>query len=714
MNSIRIRQLNHIVENGKIAGFKVVRLDNNAVLSVKADELMKNIKSGAIQAENLRIITVNGKEYLVDQVQLNRLVNAARLQYEQYNNEIMSNRDYDAAYDTLLELERINNKVEPDSATQNVGYEVVQELPKKAHPKKMLSLDKTKSIETLKGFLGNKVGILGWKEDGLTVVLTYENGELVEAVTRGNGEVGEVVTPNARQFKNIPLRIPFKNHLVLRGEALISYKDFEAINSKIPDIDNRYKNARNLASGSVRQLDSRITAQRNVQFIAFDVVEAVGLDDRNSYEMQLNLLKSMGFDVVEHVKVNADNLDKAVKYFQDKIKQGKILPSDGLVLKYDDIKYGLSLGNTAKFPRHSIAFKWQDDTVETEIIEIEWSPSRTGLINPVAIFEPVEIDGTTVSRASVHNVQILMQLGLAPGCRVKVYKANMIIPQISENLTPSDDIYIPTECPCCGYPTVVRREPTSGVLTLYCENPECDVKGNKKFSHFVTRDAMNIDGLSESTLIKLIQNGFIENYADLYRLHDQATDIMNLPGFGYKSCVNLLNAIDRQRKVKVANLIYALGIDNVGLSTSKLIAKSCNYDLRKMVTISYNELLNIDGIGDVIADSYTSYFADTDKCAEFIDLLKELEIVPETVSNDVQMKGLTVAVHGSLYRIKRTALKDLVESKGGKLVTAVNKQTTYLVTNQPNDNTNKTRAAREHNVPIISEDEFIEKMGLNI
>ena len=651
---------------------------------------------------------------LVDQDMLNNLVNEARREYEQGRDEIISNKDYDAAYDALADMEKYSGYVAKNSATQNVGYEVVSELPKKRHSYEMLSLDKTKDIEALKAFLGNKNGVLGWKEDGLTVVLTYEGGNLIEGVTRGNGEIGEVITPNVKQFKNIPHKIPFNGRLIMRGEALISYRDFEKLNERIVAAGEKpYKNPRNLCSGTIRSLDSRVTASRNVIMKAFDLVEAQGVDFHNSFNYQLDWLKNQGFDVVEHIIVNSNNIEETVKKFQEHISKNPV-PSDGLVLRYDDIAYGNSLGRTAKFPRHSIAFKWSDDTAETTITEIEWSPSRTGLINPVAIFEPVELEGTTVTRASLHNVSILEKLGVDVGRKVMVYKANMIIPQISVCLNPADEVYIPNQCPCCGAPTRLNEDPNSGVLTLMCDNINCPVKGSKKFEHFVSRDAMNIDGISESTLIKLMDLGVIKEYADIYHLDKHANEIINTPGFGYKSYTNMLDAVDKSRKVRVANLIYALGIDNIGLNTSKLIAKNCRYDLKKMVTLTYTDLINMEGIGPVIAESYTEWFSSQENATEFINLVRELEIIKQEVSTDDKLKGMSIAVHGSLYRIKRTALKELIENLGGKLITSVNKSTTYLVTNQPMDNTNKVRSARDCGVPIISEDEFISKFNIQI
>lgn len=709
---VRAKALTQLKDDkGSVVGF-LLKDTTGVEMRVQSASIIKAMNSGAIEIDNLRVVTVNNKQVLVDQDLLTKIVNKARKAYEQEDREIISNKEYDALYDVLQEMEGNSGVALKDSATQNVGYEVVSALPKKKHAKKMLSLDKTKSTSTLAAFLGNQEGILSWKEDGLTVVCTYKDGTLVEAVTRGNGEIGEVVTPNARQFVNLPNRINFTGELIIRGEALISYDDFNVINSRIADIDAKYKNPRNLCSGSVRQLDSRVTAQRHVQYRVFEVVKAEG-KDFNTYAEQLTWIESLGFQAVDRLVVTANTLPQAIGRFQQLIVKNS-LPTDGLVLRYNNLSYGNSLGETAKFPRHSLAFKWKDEEVETVLTDIEWSPSRTGLINPVAIFKPVDIEGTTVARASVHNLSIMAELELGIGDHIMVYKSNMIIPQVSQNLTRSSNLEIPGECPACGHPTSVHTDPVSGVQTLYCDNPLCPAKSNKLLAHFVSRDAMNIEGISESTLIKLQEAGIVENFADLYHLEDSVDEIVYMPGFGYKSYENMVNAVNRSRKVKAANLIYALGIPNIGLNTAKLIAKNCGFDIKKMVTISYDELLSIDGIGGVIADSFVSYFQDRENQENFMELLQELEIQPETASTDTSMGEIKIAVHGTLFRIKRRDLKDLIESMGGKLVTSVNKSTTFLVTNQPEDNTKKCKDARSNNVAIISEDAFIEKFGLKV
>ena len=502
--------------------------------------------------------------------ELVEVLNRAGRAYYQESHEIMSNYEYDALYDELVALEKETGMVLANSPTINVGYEVLSELPKETHEKPMLSLDKTKEIDGLKNFLGDKSGLLSWKLDGLTIVLTYEDGQLVKAVTRGNGEVGEVVTNNAKTFKNIPLSVPFKEQLVLRGEAVIKYTDFKEINSKIEDVDAKYKNPRNLCAGSVRQLSNEITAERNVNFYGFALVKAEGVDFENSLEKQYEFLAGLGFNVVPYKRVDAENIAEKVAEYAKEIENFDI-PSDGLVLIYDDIKYGESLGRTAKFPRNGIAFKWKDETARTKLVEMEWSPSRTGLINPVAIFEPVELEGTTVTRASVHNISIVENLELGIGDEIEVYKANMIIPQILENHTRSGKLIIPNICPACGEEAVIKD--ASGVKSLYCTNDKCVAKFTKKFTLFVSRDAMNIDGLSEETLDKFIGKGFIKEYADVYKLNRFEEEIVNMPGFGRKSYENLMASVDKSRKVPVFKLLYSLGVPNIGVANAKVISR---------------------------------------------------------------------------------------------------------------------------------------------
>ncbi len=648
--------------------------------------------------------------------ELTDILNAASKAYYMDDAEIMSNFEYDKLYDELVLLEKETGTVLANSPTIKVGYEVVSELPKEAHPAPMLSLDKTKDVDALKSWLGDKEGILSWKMDGLTVVLTYENGELVKAVTRGNGEIGEVITANARTFRNIPRSISYKGSLTIRGEAVIKYSDFEKINAEIPDIDSKYKNPRNLCSGSVRQLNSEITAKRNVNFFAFSMVDPddTSLVDTfmDSCSKRYEYLTSLGFDVVEYKSVNAENIADTVKYFSDKISTNDF-PSDGLVLTYEDTKYGRSLGRTAKFPRDSIAFKWQDEEAVTHLREIEWSASRTGLINPVAIFDPVELEGTSVSRASVHNISILKELSLGTGDEITVYKANMIIPQISGNVTKSGPAPIPDSCPVCGGVTEIRKENSSE--SLYCTNPDCPAKHIKLFTHFVERNAMNIDGISEATLERFVDLGLIHKLPDIYHLSEHREEIIQLEGFGVKSYDNMMNSIEESRKVELPNFIYALGILNVGLSTAKLIAKSFDYDIERIMAADVEELSDIDQVGPMIAKSIRDYFDDTDKAEELKTLLEEVDIILPDLSNVTNdMEGLTFVITGSLENYtNRDELKAEIEARGGKVAGSVSAKTSYLINNDINSASSKNKKAKSLGVPIISEADYIERFKAN-
>lgn len=633
---------------------------------------------------------------------------AASKAYYTQDREIMSNLEYDTLYDELMSLEQETGMVLAGSPTISVGYEAVDELPKEAHESPMLSLDKTKEREALKDWLGDKEGLLSWKLDGLTIVLTYQNGELLKAVTRGNGEVGEVITNNAKVFKNIPLKIQFQGELILRGEAVITYQDFEEINSHIEDVEARYKNPRNLCSGSVRQLNNQITAERNVRFYAFALVKAEGVDFENSREKQFEFLVSQGFDVVAYVKVNADNIVAAVSDYEERIKTYEV-PSDGLVLIYDDIAYGRSLGRTAKFPRDSIAFKWADEIRETTLKEIEWSPSRTGLINPVAIFEPVELEGTTVSRASVHNISILKALKLGIGDKITVYKANMIIPQIAENLTGSENIEIPSVCPVCGGATEIRA--VNEVQSLYCSNPDCDAKKIKSFTHFVGRDAMNIDGLSEATLEKFIAKGFIHQYQDIFHLDRYKSDIVAMEGFGERSYKKLINSIETARDVELPKLIFSLGIANIGLANAKVICRFYDSNLDSLRHATVEELAMIDGIGEVIAKAFVDYFSNEENNKRFENLLAEVHIQKEEINEEEQtLEGKTFVITGNLNHFgSRNELKDLIEKKGGKVAGSVSSKTLCLINNDSTSNSSKNKKAKELNVSIVTEEQFMKE-----
>ena len=638
------------------------------------------------------------------------LLNRARRAYEQEDTEIMSNYEYDRLYDELQKLEKELGTTLAASPTVNVGYEVLSELPKERHERPMLSLDKTKDVARLKEFLGSQKAMISWKLDGLTIVLTYREGALEKAVTRGNGEVGEVVTNNARVFKNVPLTIPYQGELVLRGEAVISYKDFEKINEEIGDADAKYKNPRNLCSGSVRQLNNEITAKRNVRFYAFTLVRAEGVDFKNSRLYQMQWLQQQGFDVVENHPVTADTIEKEVAWFAEHVDKNEV-PSDGLVLVYDDIAYGQSLGTTAKFPRDSFAFKWADEIRETTLTEIEWSPSRTGLINPVAVFEPVELEGTTVSRASVHNISIMEELELGVGDRITVYKANMIIPQIAENLTRSGVKDIPKECPVCGGPTKIAME--NETKTLYCTNPKCQAKHVKSFTLFVSRDAMNIEGLSEATLEKFIINGYVKDFTDLFHLDRYADEIRQMDGFGDKSYENLQNSIKNARTTTLPRLVYSLGIPNIGIANAKMICGALGNDPERILNTTVEELSGISGVGGVIAGTFVDYFADEDHRDLFKRLLEEVEIPKEEITEDSRkFAGVNFVITGSVNHFaNRAEVKEEIEKRGGKVTGSVTSKTNYLINNDVNSTSSKNRKAPELGVPIISEEEFLNMLN---
>ena len=634
-------------------------------------------------------------------------LNQARRTYEQEDREIMSNFEYDRLYDQLKALEEETGIVLASSPTVNVGYDVVSQLPKEEHPSPMLSLDKTKDPQDLKSWLGDKEGLLSWKLDGLTVVLTYDDGNLSKAVTRGNGTIGEVITANARTFENLPLSIPFKGHLVLRGEAVIRYSDFERINGTIPEAEAKYKNPRNLCSGSVRQLDSSITAGRSVRFCAFALVNAGDAGDMaDTREEQLKWLADQGFETVAYRRVNRGNVEDTVKWFAERVADNDI-PSDGLVLTYDDIEYGKSLGTTAKFPRDSIAFKWEDELMTTRLLYIEWSASRTGQINPIAVFEPVELEGTTVSRASVHNVSILKELKLGEGDEITVYKANMIIPQIAENLTKSDTMKIPDVCPVCGNRTVLRQDEQAQVL--FCPNEKCLAKQIKSLTHFVSRNAMDIEGISEATIEKFVDLGYIGQLADIFRISKYRDRIVEMEGFGEKSYKKLIDSVEKARKTSPARFLYSLGISGIGAANAKLIAKAAGGDWDRMQNLTVEELTSIEGIGQVMAENYTAFFSDPENTDKVGQLLNEIEFETEQTEVSDQLAGKTFVITGSLNHFdNRDALKEYIESLGGKTSGSVSGKTSYLINNDINSGSSKNKKAKELGVEIITEETFME------
>lgn len=635
------------------------------------------------------------------------ILNQAAKAYYQEDREIMPNIEYDRLYDELVELEKETGIVLSNSPTIHVGYEVLSNLPKERHEKPMLSLDKTKDISALRDWLGSQTGVLSWKLDGLTIVLTYEGGNLVKAVTRGSGEIGEVITNNAKVFKNLPMNIAYKDTLVLRGEAIIRYSDFIKINNEIEDVNAKYKNPRNLCSGSVRQLNNRITADRNVQFFAFSLVKADYADYNNSRIAQMKWLGGQGFDTVEFKEVNSESIEETVKWFSDRVENNDF-PSDGLVLTFDNIAYGESLGSTSKFPRDSIAFKWRDEIKETKLVQIEWSASRTGLINPIAIFEPVELEGTTVSRASIHNISIMEGLQLGVGDTIGVYKANMIIPQISENLTRSGMAEIPEHCPVCHGETELRQE--NGVKFLYCLNDDCLAKQIKSFTHFVSRDAMNIEGLSEATIEKLIAKGLIKELADIFHIDQFKQEIIEMEGFGEKSFKKLVASVNKARNTSVVRLLYSLGIPNVGLSNAKLICRYFKFDWNAIQNAKFSDLIEIGGVGEVMAEVYVRFFADRKKQLIVEDLLKELEFEEIIITETEQIfENLVFVITGSVEQFKnRDELKELIEAKGGKVTGSVTSKTNYLINNDNLSGSSKNKKAKELGISIITENQFID------
>ena len=639
-------------------------------------------------------------------LELVELLNKASRSYYQDAQEIMSNYEYDRLYDELQSLEKELGITLSNSPTVNVGYEVVSELPKERHESPMLSLDKTKEVEELKNFVGSQKVLMSWKMDGLTIVLTYRDGKLYKAVTRGNGEVGEVVTNNAKVFKNVPVQIAYRGELILRGEAVIGYHDFEKINEEIEDVDAKYKNPRNLCSGSVRQLNNQITAKRNVMFYAFTLVQADGVDFQNSRACQMEWLKAQGFTTVEYHMVTRDTVEDEVAKFSSEISKNDF-PSDGLVLSYDDIAYGRSLGRTAKFPRDSYAFKWQDEIRETILREIEWSPSRTGLINPVAIFDPVELEGTTVSRASVHNISIMEELELGIGDKIEVYKANMIIPQIAENLTRSGVKDIPERCPVCQGETKIRQ--VGNAKALYCMNPECQAKHVKAFALFVSRDALNIEGLSEATLGKFISRGYIHTFADIFHLDRYKDEIQGMEGFGEKSYRKLIESVKKARTTTLPRVVYSLGIAGIGLANAKVICRELKYDVEALLMVTEEELNEIQGVGEVLAKAFTGYFSDAKHVENFRKLLEELTIPEETSTKKQIFEGVNFVITGSVTHFaNRGEVKELIESLGGKVTGSVTSKTNYLINNDVTSTSSKNKKANELGIPIISEETFLE------
>lgn len=772
MAIVQAMALRPIIENGKTVKYKL-KDENGLIMDIPCNSIIAAIQAKKIEISNLKI--VNGTELQMVQPEKEQIketkheehkkqpikqteptqtsaptststnsdiarmkeilpkINEARKVYEQGTDEIMTNYEYDKLCDELTKLENKTGVILKDSPSITVGYEVVSSLQKQKHPRPMLSLEKTKDREALRDFLGNEEGVLSWKLDGLTVVVTYNNGVLESAVTRGNGEIGEVVTNNAKHFKNLPRRIALKGRTELRGEATISYSKFNQINSKISVTDEKYKNPRNLCSGTVRQLDSKVVAERDVEWRCFEIVSCEKSNMGNLVDKQFDFLSTIGIEPVEYVVVNKDNILEAIDYFEKKLQSGKMdIPTDGLVLTFRNRQYGLSLGTTAKSPRHSLAFKWKDETAVTKLIDIEWSASRNGLVTPVAIFEPVDIEGSTVGRATLHNFSILKQVLGQPyvGQEITVYKANMIIPNVEsgvllESLPSSKTqsvqlINISTttnriKCPDCGEELTVHREIGSGVETLWCENEFCPKKGTRSFEHFVARDAMNIEGISIKTIEVLMDAGILTDFVSIYHLDEHRNEIINMDGFGKVSYYKMIQAIEKSRNVKPANLLFAVGIPNVGLSTAKTICKAFDNDIVKAVSARYCDYVAIDGIGDIIADSIIDYFSDRNRAVQFVELYQELNVIQEKVSTDTSMKGVVVCITGTLDKFpNRDTAKNIVENMGGKLTGSVSSKTSYLVTNNTASGSKKNKDAVKYGVPILTEQEFIDKFNINI
>ena len=638
------------------------------------------------------------------------ILNEAADYYYNKNKEKLSNLEYDKLYDELVLLEEETGIIKADSPSQRVGYSVAEGLEKFTFDTPMLSLDKTKSVDKLAEFLKDKEGILSYKLDGLTVVLTYENGRLINAVTRGNGLVGEVITDNAKHFKNLPIGIPYKERLVIRGEAVISYFDFDKINSLFEQEVDRYKNPRNLCSGTVRALDSSVVAKRGVHFFVFGIVE--GLNELNTYFERFEYLSNLGFEIVEYSLVDNQSIYKKEEEFSHRVAAYPY-PVDGLVLLFNDIEYGLSLGSTSKFPRNAIAFKWQDENVETTLKEVFWNASRTGRINPIAIFEPIEIEGTTVSRASVHNLSMVKALKLGIGDKIKVYKANMIIPQISENLTLSDNLSIPKNCPVCD--SVLEIDDNDGIQVLYCRNEDCSAKRIKSFELFVSRDGFNIDGLSTAGLELFIARGYIHEFYDIFNLEQYKSELESLDRMGEKSISNLLVAIEKAKDISLSAFIYSLGIAQIGKSTAKLLAKEYK-TIQALIRADKESLIGIDGIGDVVADGILNYFSNKnniDVIEKLISVvrIKEVEVKEE---NNSGIFGKTFVITGKLNHFEnRGELQSKIESFGGKVTNSVTKKTDYLINNDVMSNSSKNKKAKDLNIPIIDEEDVLSLFLVN-
>ena len=627
------------------------------------------------------------------------ILNKANEAYYYHDNEIMSNKEYDDLYDQLIQLENESGIIYSDSPTQNLGEHIYSSLPKVKHESPMLSLDKTKDRDALREWLGNKEGVLSWKLDGLTVVLTYENGKLEKAVTRGNGAIGEEITENAKFFKNVPLRIPFKGKLILRGEAVISYHDFETINV---EEQGRFKNPRNLASGSIRALDTNQVKKRKVQVIIFEVIQG---SEANLVTDKFTWISHLGFKPVDYEVVNADNILEKIQDFENRITSNNI-PSDGLVLTFNDTAYGRSLGTTGKFPKHSMAFKWQDEVEETVLRSVEWNTSRTGLINPVAVFDPVYLEGTEVSRATLNNVSYIKDLQLGIGDTIEVYKSNMIIPTILSNKTKSNNLIIPVVCPTCGMQARLIRSNNTEILQ--CMNLDCPARFLNKLIHFCSRDAMDIQGLSIKTLEFVIKQGWVNNFLDLYNLQNYERKWAMMRGFSTVSVRKYLAAIENSKKTESARFLYALGIPKIGRHQSQsLIQVYKSWDAFIQAVKSNTDFSHIDGVGDCLNQNIHNWYNGFYKQDQIEKLASLMIFEDQEITTSDILKGKTFCITGKLNMFaNRSDLVKFIEQQGGKVSGSVSKNTDYLINNDKGSNSSKNKKAIELGVSIITESEF--------
>ena len=639
------------------------------------------------------------------------ILNKASEAYYNGQDEIMSNYEWDAMFDELTALEEETGHILSNSPTQNAGYESTSGQ-KEAHEFSALSLAKTKKVEELEKWAEDYPIWLSWKLDGLTLVITYDNGKLVKILTRGNGTIGTNITHLKNSIKGFPLEVPYKGHLVVRGEAVISYTDFAAINDMIEDEDEKYANSRNLASGTLNLDDVDEVKNRKVHFHAFTLVH---MDEPMiSWGDRMNFLEKMGFTVVDRELGDAKTIGSMIDKWTKRVESGKMdLPVDGLVICYDDTEYastGSVTGHHAT--RAGYAFKWQDEAVDSRLRYIEWS-CAVSTISPVAVFEPVQIEGTTVSRASLCNLSEIERLGVGKECTLSVIKANKIIPKCIAVKDAVGELEIPTECPVCRAATRIHTS-ASGTKTLHCTNPDCTAKNVKKFSRFVSKNGMDIEGLSVQTMLRFINEGFIREFADIYKLSQHFATISELEGFGEKSCENMNKAIEKSRNVHPVNFIFAICIPMIGTDAAKKIVNTVGFDgfLERMEqSIGFED---IDGIGGEKSNSILQWYAnDTNQNAlEHLLQVVEIQKVEKKNTENGTCNGLTFVITGDVHQFKnRDEFKVYVESQGGKVAGSVSGKTNYLVNNDVESTSSKNKKAKDLGIPIISEDTFVEMFG---